>query len=1440
MTPRPLPILVRRILGITESVGLRSYLTSIYRVYTSPASSTVIPYDDPNLTGTGPTTNRLGAGTGSFVAGKISEDGTVNDFGWTANNYTELLYSLKFVKADLANGDTLRFRVLRNGATTGMTYTQTPRVDLTMTFVPPKTGTATTAHAWAPSASGKEGPGKGTASVSHSWAPSASGKRTPKGAGVLAHADALAGAGKKIPKAAATTAHAWPLTASGTRPVVSPKQGSATTTWSMSFSAGAPIVKVQSVTNHSGSGNYTLTLPSNVTVGNYIIVTGAAYQDHFAQPTDSRGHTYTQAGAEGIANGILFAASWFTKVTSAGPCTVTTSASNGAAAAAEFSGLADSSVLSDSDNVTGTGTTLTAAATGVLPQANCLVIGHCTHGFPTNPLTLTEDPAFLLLGEEEDNLSYQAFNAQYKITSSTASVTPTWTCSHSDNWVTQRHVFLGGMGGTTAIGVMPEITTTGARNLESGVARTLESGVPRVLESFVEPVPPHVGTGTTGWQASLVEPPYKYLTPTVGMAVTADPGPLPADVTITAKLRKDSFTQGHMATVAAQMGFGPYAWRLHFHFGGGFAYGYSTDGSGFSDLGILTSAELEALFDVGTDFYLGAVVSTSNDTLRAITSANGATWTVAGPLMSGPLVAPFDNDARLEIGRQHEGTQHVFDGRIYWVECRTDPGGALVWRFDAKDYPGSGTQWIDSHGRTWDLSAAGAITEVVPTGTLALGKRTSQGAATTTFTEAVTAAGKKAPKGAATAAHAWAPTAAGKRTPASSATVPWTEAPAATGKRTPKGSITAAHSWVPAASGVKPVVPPRTGSATVTHAWSLGVLGDSPPNRGAATGAWSTSLAASGKKTTKGTATTTSLWVPVAAGSRASRGTSTVGWHELLSTVGKRTPKGAPTSIWTVVPTAAGKKAPKSTLTTAFVEAVTAAGRKFQQGTATTSWFETLAAAGRRIPQSTVTATWTTTLGAVGRRIPQGIVTAAHNWVPTAAGVKPIVGVNQGTAIVGWTEAVTAAGKKSPRSVVTTTYTETVTAAGRKNQNSTVTVPWYAALVSVGKRTPKSTGTVTALQTLSSVGRRTPKAQAAAVHAWTPSAIGVKPVVNMNQGTGLVAVSWAPAAVGKRSPKGTSIPAVFWTPVATGKKIQQGSATTNYVEAVPPAPGKKTQKSAVTTTVLHTIGAAGRRTSSGSATAAHTWTPAAAGFKPLVGVKQGFAITLWTASTTAAGRRVPKGAPTVAHLWTPVATGKKIQKGTAAANYVETPTSAGKRSPKSTAVTAYTETLTAAGKRSPKGAGAAVGHTWNLFAQGLTPALAQGAGLATTSWTPTAAGKRAPKGSSLDVCLLDTNGCRQEAPDGDGDNLPPVGARSSGQEVAPGCRIHHLRRGGVGCWTACTEGPWRFRLLVQPGGPGPSRDHRSGRCLLERPGSGGDAVRRQAGHRLGSDPYVRG
>ncbi len=121
---------------LQESGGAAGATTDDYQLQVSKnggafasvttSSANVKAFASANLTDAGTTTNRLGAGTGSFVAGEISEDGLVDDRQITASNYTEMLYAIEVIAADVADADTLDFRVLFNGAT--FTYTVTPRI----------------------------------------------------------------------------------------------------------------------------------------------------------------------------------------------------------------------------------------------------------------------------------------------------------------------------------------------------------------------------------------------------------------------------------------------------------------------------------------------------------------------------------------------------------------------------------------------------------------------------------------------------------------------------------------------------------------------------------------------------------------------------------------------------------------------------------------------------------------------------------------------------------------------------------------------------------------------------------------------------------------------------------------------------------------------------------------------------------------------------------------------------------------------------------------------------------------------------------------------------------------------------------------------------------------------------------------------------------------
>jgi len=96
----------------------------VFEVLSDPI---ITGFNSSNLTDGNATTNRLTGGSGSFVAGKISEDGEVNDLQLTAANYTELLYAITLDASELADGDTLDFRVYRNGSALD-TYTVTPRI----------------------------------------------------------------------------------------------------------------------------------------------------------------------------------------------------------------------------------------------------------------------------------------------------------------------------------------------------------------------------------------------------------------------------------------------------------------------------------------------------------------------------------------------------------------------------------------------------------------------------------------------------------------------------------------------------------------------------------------------------------------------------------------------------------------------------------------------------------------------------------------------------------------------------------------------------------------------------------------------------------------------------------------------------------------------------------------------------------------------------------------------------------------------------------------------------------------------------------------------------------------------------------------------------------------------------------------------------------------
>lgn len=79
-------------------------------------------------------TNGITDGTGSFVASQQEEgDGQITNFQLTASNFTEAVWAVKVIAADVANNDTIDFRISLNGGAPGMTNSVTPRLIVSTT-----------------------------------------------------------------------------------------------------------------------------------------------------------------------------------------------------------------------------------------------------------------------------------------------------------------------------------------------------------------------------------------------------------------------------------------------------------------------------------------------------------------------------------------------------------------------------------------------------------------------------------------------------------------------------------------------------------------------------------------------------------------------------------------------------------------------------------------------------------------------------------------------------------------------------------------------------------------------------------------------------------------------------------------------------------------------------------------------------------------------------------------------------------------------------------------------------------------------------------------------------------------------------------------------------------------------------------------------------------
>lgn len=118
----------------TDDYALEVSINAGGFVAVTGASTGVQSDSGSSLTDGVATTNRAtngisDPGGGSFIAGEQEEiNGVIEDYQLTADNFTEHVWALLLIAADLSNGDTLDFRVTLNGGAPGMTNNVVPRI----------------------------------------------------------------------------------------------------------------------------------------------------------------------------------------------------------------------------------------------------------------------------------------------------------------------------------------------------------------------------------------------------------------------------------------------------------------------------------------------------------------------------------------------------------------------------------------------------------------------------------------------------------------------------------------------------------------------------------------------------------------------------------------------------------------------------------------------------------------------------------------------------------------------------------------------------------------------------------------------------------------------------------------------------------------------------------------------------------------------------------------------------------------------------------------------------------------------------------------------------------------------------------------------------------------------------------------------------------------
>ena len=213
-----------------------------------------------------------------------------------------------------------------------------------------------------------------------------------------------------------------------------------------------------------------------------------------------------------------------------------------------------------------------------------------------------------------------------------------------------------------------------------------------------------------------LDPVGAYLNPAVGTVTTPDPGPLPTQCTFIYTTKGPTPAGAvEYGTIVSQDGVSPQqSWVLGradqsgSSPGGEHLWFVSADGTSSPTRVDLPAAPI----DTGAPETFAVSINFAPTMTFQLWTKSAAGWTANGAPVTRPLITPFNSTNVLRIGAHAGGTAEQFNGSIYSVELRNgiDPtAGTTVWKFDAAEYPGTGTSYVDPRGRTWTLTTAAAI-----------------------------------------------------------------------------------------------------------------------------------------------------------------------------------------------------------------------------------------------------------------------------------------------------------------------------------------------------------------------------------------------------------------------------------------------------------------------------------------------------------------------------------------------------------------------------------------------------------------------------------------------------------------------------------------------------------------------------------------------------------